>query len=692
MAVTYERGVAEDLELGRGTVTRTMPAGGTAQGSKIGLHTFGFAWFNIVDYGAQSGGVSGCKTAIQAAIDACAAAGGGTVFVPNGTYRVEGLLSISTAQVHLEGESRTGAILLWDDTPNMGLDVDTIAPADAWSDLTVNAAVGDRTVTVASGATFIAGDWVFLEDTAANTGSLMTRVHSVAGDVVTLDDAVPCALMVADVARLYRQRTYPLLEGIVIHHLTLGCVSGTPTQFLTLLRLSRCAKFVVEDCYVKHSKAALISTRETYNGRIVHSVCEGTITVSGTGIENLVSTGLLVEHNTISLCQFGVTFASSPYCRTIGNRINGRQTNIALGRGIRYGQSSNFGVIVGNTISDTNLFGIYMQDSAYATIQGNTISFTGSATDPGEQGIQLGGYEEAVPFTHHCVIVGNNVRGASGYGIAINMGIGGVNTLTSIVGNTVSGCLWGAVYCNGNQNTISGNTLATAGATSAGSVLKIGPGGDYNVLSGNTLTNEDTTPIAGIHTTDGGGHNTVGPNVLTTPSVLTQTLHATDTWMASRWDLPKPPIVTTTVVGTPASTAETTAWDILIPANTLTAAGQGFHGRGFFTAADNTNNKRARVKIGAITVEGVSHSGGDTVMWLSFDVVYVTPTAGIFFAVFDASRADASAYLPGGSYANLVIDWTVNQHVLVTLVSDAGVANELVWRMGRMLWDGVPNT
>lgn len=38
--VTYEKIVAEDFELGHGSVQRTMPGGGSATGSKINLGTF----------------------------------------------------------------------------------------------------------------------------------------------------------------------------------------------------------------------------------------------------------------------------------------------------------------------------------------------------------------------------------------------------------------------------------------------------------------------------------------------------------------------------------------------------------------------------------------------------------------------------------------------------------------------------
>ena len=42
--------------------------------------------FNILDYGALAGGKELNTKAIQSAIDACAAAGGGRVVISNGIY------------------------------------------------------------------------------------------------------------------------------------------------------------------------------------------------------------------------------------------------------------------------------------------------------------------------------------------------------------------------------------------------------------------------------------------------------------------------------------------------------------------------------------------------------------------------------------------------------------------------------
>lgn len=60
----------------------------------------------ITDHGAVSGGVSDCRTAIVAAISACAQAGGGRVLVPAGTWLCNGPLQlVSGIDLHLAAHS-----------------------------------------------------------------------------------------------------------------------------------------------------------------------------------------------------------------------------------------------------------------------------------------------------------------------------------------------------------------------------------------------------------------------------------------------------------------------------------------------------------------------------------------------------------------------------------------------------------
>ena len=58
--------------------------------------------FSILDFGAIPDGKTLCRAALQAAVDACAEAGGGTVLVPAGDYLVGTVVLRSHVHIHLE--------------------------------------------------------------------------------------------------------------------------------------------------------------------------------------------------------------------------------------------------------------------------------------------------------------------------------------------------------------------------------------------------------------------------------------------------------------------------------------------------------------------------------------------------------------------------------------------------------------
>jgi len=97
------------LNHGYGSVAVTMPAGGSATGTKIGLHTFATT-LNVRDFGAQGDGVTDDTAAIQAALDVLTTAHGGTAYFPQGTYLVrptvsgDPILLLGTANLRLTGE------------------------------------------------------------------------------------------------------------------------------------------------------------------------------------------------------------------------------------------------------------------------------------------------------------------------------------------------------------------------------------------------------------------------------------------------------------------------------------------------------------------------------------------------------------------------------------------------------------
>ncbi len=108
-------------------------------------------FFNVLDYGAVGDGQTLDTRAIQAAIQACHQAGGGTVYVPAGNYLTGSLFMRSHVTLHLE----SGATLLGSQNPAdypivddrwEGADQKTFAPLIAGSNLANIAIVGRGTI------------------------------------------------------------------------------------------------------------------------------------------------------------------------------------------------------------------------------------------------------------------------------------------------------------------------------------------------------------------------------------------------------------------------------------------------------------------------------------------------------------------------------------------------------------------
>jgi hypothetical protein len=78
--------------------------------TKVSYSMIAGAPFNVLDYGAVRNGSTDDTAAIQAALDACGAAGGGVVYVPSGSYAVTALI-IKYNNVRLVGDGVSTRIL-----------------------------------------------------------------------------------------------------------------------------------------------------------------------------------------------------------------------------------------------------------------------------------------------------------------------------------------------------------------------------------------------------------------------------------------------------------------------------------------------------------------------------------------------------------------------------------------------------
>jgi len=111
--------------------------------------------FNVKStaYAAVGDGVNDDTAEIQAAIAACAAAGGGTVFLPPGTYLISAALTVSHAGVRILGAGRGAALIRTNSTTANWFTVSTSGPT--FESLTFTTAVAAAGQCISSGSNIV---------------------------------------------------------------------------------------------------------------------------------------------------------------------------------------------------------------------------------------------------------------------------------------------------------------------------------------------------------------------------------------------------------------------------------------------------------------------------------------------------------------------------------------------------------
>ncbi len=125
----------------------------------------GTGWFDVRDRGARGDGTTSDTASLQAAVDACAAAGGGTVLVPAGTYLTGPLTLADRVTLRLEAGATLRASERLEDYP---------ADSERWSGESARAglvtAIGAQDVAIVGRGT-IDGRGPAFCDTAATRGA-----------------------------------------------------------------------------------------------------------------------------------------------------------------------------------------------------------------------------------------------------------------------------------------------------------------------------------------------------------------------------------------------------------------------------------------------------------------------------------------------------------------------------------------
>ena len=70
-------------------------------------------YYNILDYGATPGGVRDVSGAIQNAVNAAAAVGGGIISIPSGRWRVDLPINITTSRILIKGDGKDATVLYY---------------------------------------------------------------------------------------------------------------------------------------------------------------------------------------------------------------------------------------------------------------------------------------------------------------------------------------------------------------------------------------------------------------------------------------------------------------------------------------------------------------------------------------------------------------------------------------------------
>lgn len=486
---------------------------------------------SVKDLGAVGDGTTDDTAAFNAAVAALTT--GGRIEVPPGTYRIAGTITLTTG-VELCGAGMYATTLLLDDVAGVGIQAS--ASHNVSAALASTNSVGLFTVTVAAGqgANWSSGSTIYLQDNDSDNGTFTTRVRSVAGDVITLQEAAPYAWDSGNGGTAFGYSgASAILTGVAVRDLTVRTTGSglAASNRGRLIQFTRCEDSIIENVRAVRSTSdcfLLLGCRNV-TVRGCHAENAGSLT---SGFAFQTCTACEFSSNTTHRCPFGIVGTRSPYMQINGNRVHGKHDS-SEGRGIKIELGCAHCTIADNTISSFALFGIYVSDSWQNVVSGNTIFSTGggSGSPETQHGIQIGG--SAANLCRYNIVANNTIHGSSGLGITINPTGGHASEqFNLIIGNLVTHCNSGilAASC---RNSIVGNMLhdladgyisGTGGGVGVICVGQAGAGASNNAIIGNFFGNGLTTAID-TNDANSNGSNYVFGNAM---NGNTNALHSTD--------------------------------------------------------------------------------------------------------------------------------------------------------------------
>jgi parallel beta-helix repeat protein len=376
---------------------------------------------NVKAYGAVGNGVVDDTTAIQNAINAANAVGGGCVYFPSGTYLISNSL-IGYSNITFQGDGDSSVIK---SAMSLSSNKDLLKFVGATTTSTTlgaTPAVGDRQVQVASSAGFVAGEYVYLVS-ASNTWAMLHRVKSV-------DDAT---------------------------HITFWECIGYPWATSDVVQRGNWVSYCkVDKLKFQGTQIANEHTTGRYEDHGINIWMAHHINVTNCTFQELGSRAIIM-------------IDKAAHCKVIGNHVVK-----CYDRGIESHDKTHANVIMGNTI-EGGLYGISIHGIGTVCSGNNISGMHGFDAADTEHGIGI-----ALSSAQGVVVIGNTITGVWEDGLNI-----GSSYYSTIEGNNVFFARRRGVYTSSVNNlNIVGNSFFSCGSVVGDGVLTFDTSSSYiNVAS-----------------------------------------------------------------------------------------------------------------------------------------------------------------------------------------------------------------
>jgi len=279
------------------------------------------------------------RAAIQAAVDEAAAAGGGIVKLLDGDYLSDGTpVIIDEDNIWITGSADTRVL-----APNDATVVDGVIkvgiPAALGTDTTLasNAAFGDLSLVVTSAAALAQDDYIQIAVTQASTGNsyfMMTRIVSLSGTTVNLQDALAFSMLTADTSTSIRKIPVTKNNRVTNIKFVGNSNSGAGTHLLAVYQTVDCT---VDGCsFEDHNPGAGVLFNRGYKNQVGYLYARNCGSVLYADLYIARQTHAHVSSlRSEDASGFGPQLETSVYCR-IDSVSDTHSGHVGGGRGSKY--------------------------------------------------------------------------------------------------------------------------------------------------------------------------------------------------------------------------------------------------------------------------------------------------------------------------------------------------------------------